>query len=794
MSRGKGTVFFMIVLLGVGVRGALAGTMSPAEHQELGDALYSRGMYRLAADEYTAVLTGDPHYTNAAAVLLRLAECRRESGDRRGAAAAYERLVHQFPDAPEADRARIRWAELLIRDGKNDAALDLLDKVLARRSAGELAEAAHYRHACALARAGRKAEAERELRALIEGAGGSPYFAAACLELARILKDKGVVGTEVSGLYSQACERAASPRLAAEALFQKAHEEYLAKEYAAAAADYRRLLEKYPTDERSRQARLEAGWALYHDGRYADALDLCRKTEAGERQAADGEWLYLEANCERQLLDGKAALKSYSRLLRAYPSGKLAAAARYEKALLLFEEEKYREVTEVLEGGGVPPGVEADAFWMLGESWAKLGEGDHAMQYYRKVCDEHPHGIHAPAALYRIGLELQRRGNFAQAAEYFERLASGYTNDTLAAEALWQAGRCRVAAGDVEQGAVQWRELARRYPTNELAGTALLHAGMAELDLGRAGKAREVLEQAVGFGSGAELVKILYWLGVSCERLEDFECAADAYGRALDEHPGREASGRLRMRLAGVWFRLGRDREAAELIHDLAAESPPPVRLDFTLVRKSVLAFSANGEHEKAVETASALVEVASNAFQRQEAYYLRGSAEREGGDAAAALEDFQKALSTKASTRAGAEAALAAAEISFRDKRYDEAVEYYSRAGEMAAGDGNIDIRARSYYGLARCADARGDLQAALRYYMGVGLLFDDERIVPESLYRAAEDCRRLDRPEQARKLLDELRRRYPNSKWARRKDAAGGGESGRENNQTLKGSVDER
>ena len=75
------------------------------------------------------------------------------------------------------------------------------------------------------------------------------------------------------------------------------------------------------------------------------------------------------------------------------------------------------------------------------------------------------------------------------------------------------------------------------------------------------------------------------------------------------------------------------------------------------------------------------------------------------------------------------------------------------------------MDIRARSYFGLGRAAEMGEDWNRAARYYLGVGILFDDPEITPESLHRAAIALGRAGRNEERARALEELKERYP--KW---------------------------
>ena len=72
-------------------------------------------------------------------------------------------------------------------------------------------------------------------------------------------------------------------------------------------------------------------------------------------------------------------------------------------------------------------------------------------------------------------------------------------------------------------------------------------------------------------------------------------------------------------------------------------------------------------------------------------------------------------------------------------------------------------EFRARSYYGLGRCAEAKEDWEAARRLYLSVGLLYDDPDLTPDSLERAAAVMDRLGLSKEAEQARKELLDRYP-------------------------------
>jgi tetratricopeptide (TPR) repeat protein len=131
-------------------------------------------------------------------------------------------------------------------------------------------------------------------------------------------------------------------------------------------------------------------------------------------------------------------------------------------------------------------------------------------------------------------------------------------------------------------------------------------------------------------------------------------------------------------------------------------------------------------------------------------------------------MEAYGKSIAIEAGTREGVEAGLFLGDVAMEQKSFAGAFDFYSKSAERASADELVDIRARSYFGMGRAAAAQEKWEDAARYFMSVGLLFDDQKLVPESLYRAAEAWRKLGRTADADKALEELKTRYPGNEWS--------------------------
>lgn len=67
----------------------------------------------------------------------------------------------------------------------------------------------------------------------------------------------------------------------------------------------------------------------------------------------------------------------------------------------------------------------ADALFQIGESWIGTN-GDSAAAAYERVAREFPDSPRAPAALYKLGVLAEQRGDLNAARMYYNRVVAGY--------------------------------------------------------------------------------------------------------------------------------------------------------------------------------------------------------------------------------------------------------------------------------------------------------------------------------------------------------------------------------
>lgn len=764
---------------------AIAEILDSEERLQLADGLYARHMYEHAIKEYESFLREFPNSPKGDIIHFRIGESYRRQGNLSTAGKEFQRVFTDYPNSEFRFKAGFRRAELFMETRQYRDAVGLFIRLLKENPPEDITVACMYFQGDAFLNLGNTAEAVKAFGQIKDKYPSSRFYSHALLKLGAFYG--GEKGGEDKALefYRMASEKPASDRVGAEALFQIAELHFRRKVFDKSAEAYKELLTKYPADQRSAEARLQAAWAVHNAGLYAEALcavedsiklkttdtsgrSLSSKVPQGESK--EEEWLYLKANCERQLMKNSEAVQTYSDLLKRYPECSFADAARYEMALASYKMGKYTEAITEAQKIKLNLNIKKDVYWLLAESYSALKEQDNAIQYYRLLITEFPKSDISCDATYRLAHHLQTRGDYKEASRHYSIVAADFPDSELAPQALFASAFCLAKENMHVESVRDWSMLIRKYPSNSLVEESLYQKAMNETGLGRNEEAMASLQELVKrFTKSRFLADAHYWLGVLLSEAQRVEDAEEEFRVALKSTPRKELARETEFRLAVVLQRRGKFDEAAGLFQSLVSS---PLREKFSpalLEWLSEYLFDKKKFRESA-EAAQLLIERSKELAWQQIGWCLVGRVHFAEGNTDAAQKAFKKSLETGAATPFAAESALRLGDISLAATNCQGCAEYFSEAARLASDETMLGIRAHAYMGLAKAAKIGSDLESAARYFMSVAILYDDPEVVPECLYEAAEAFNKLENREAGEKAVAELVVRYPASEWAKK------------------------
>ncbi len=761
MSRALALLFVALGAL-VGSPALRADTPALVEQKQFADGLFSRGLHEMAATEYRSLLRQAPDFSEADVVLFRLAEAERAQGKAAEASEAYGQLVQRFPESRYRPRAAFRRAELFIAAQRYEEAAAQLEALIEDEPPPEIAASALYYLGYAHDKLGQPDEAAAAFERVVQDHTESPFYSYACLALGQIYLSQPSPRGDGAALLREAMRLRPTPRVGAEAAFLLGDAAFRRGDFEASAEAYATLLREFPDDMRAGEARLQAAWSSLLAGRPADCLRYAQafRTDVG----ADPEWSYLEANALRQLGRKDEALAVYGELLRRWPTHTRAAAAGYERVVLLDAAERWGEAWAEGIRLTPPPEQEEDLRWLLVGLAERRGAPRDALAQLDEIRERFPASDRAGAALYRSARLLQAQNEYGRAASLYAEFLEADPGHELAADAWFGLAACQARIGRTEEAVQSWARLIADHTDSPLRESALYQKALADLQLGLPRDAAAGLEKLLAdYPETERRADALYWLGHLKEQADELDAAASFLREALEASPQPALRNRTLLALAGLLQRAGEEGEAADALQALLG-TPVEDDLDAAwlewLARRRLAEASYDG-----AEAAAAALEKRPDPAWREIGATLLGRALEGSGDLTGAAAAYERAVAADAATPEGVEASFRRGHIAIQHEDWETAYRYLERAAARASDEDLVEVRARAIYGLAQVAGAREQWGEAARLFMSVGILFDDPELTPAALREAADAFERAGRPRERERVLRELQERFPDA-----------------------------
>ncbi len=537
-------VMFCLVVAGCGsgqpVVPSTAAPTSPATQTSSGPRLDVTPTPLKLTSTPSLTLTVTPIPTAAATSTpappepLRVAVRHMQNANYRAAAAVYEQILAEGPDALHPDAA-FGLGEVAARQGLHTEAIEQLTAFLddhARTAPIEQRAWAHFLRADAYYALGEGEEAMVDYRrylALRPGVIDSYVYGRIAIIQADLAQ-----WDEMLASYLAALEAGREPEGMRQLREDIAALYKVREDWESAAAQYERILETL----RDSEARAGVIWQL------AEARLAQSRTE--------------EANAllRRLVTSYPDTTQAYDAMLALINAGQPTSA--YQRGLVSFFNEDYRgardafyaHLASLLEGKG--PAL----LWMyIGLAQRALGDYAAAGDAFQQVIDLHPDDPLASQAMLMQGRVYFEAGSFTAAVGRYIEVAEAYSASPEAPEALWRAAYLyETALEDTERALATYEILGATHAGTERAQNGLWRAAALARALSDNGRAERLLAMLAESGAGEMAAKGALWLGkLRAERGDDaagvrtvWEMGAemapyDYYGiRCADHVAGRE--------------------------------------------------------------------------------------------------------------------------------------------------------------------------------------------------------------------------------------------------------------
>ena len=454
---------------------------------------------------------------NLRQVIFLLGDAQLQTGDYKSAAATLARYV-PLAGADKAE-AQCKLGLALLRAGDRAGADKAFTEVGKAWTKGPKPSAwvvrATFEHGLI---AFEDKQAKRAAAALeqVLTAGPPEDLAAHSLYMLAWLDFDAAQFAKAAARFAEVVKRYPRHARAADAAYRQGAALAEAGKHAEAQQAFEAYLKAYPADRGARAARREIARCLAAQGKNAEAAKALGGL-AAEKNAASDEVLYELAWAQRQSKDTAAAVATYQRLLKDYPAGKLATAARAELADLLCQTDKYEDAAALLKAvladKSADANTAASSHYRLGWCYEKLGRTADAASTFAAYAAAHGDGEFAPSALYYAGADCAKLGRLEEAEKHFAALLAKFPAHDLAAVAMLKQGEVQSQLQEYGKAIATYAAFLKKHPNDKFAFLAQFGTGWALENTKKYADARAWYEKVTASQKGPTAARAQFQIG-----------------------------------------------------------------------------------------------------------------------------------------------------------------------------------------------------------------------------------------------------------------------------------------
>lgn len=768
-------VLSLLLAYGISLVAAGADVLSKEDRLLFAEGLYSRRLYKQAANEYVRYLEDFPAAPNSDALYCKLGEALRLSGDKLGACKAFSKVAKQ-KDSKYNTEALLKLSSMLldIDDVKN--AEQISNELIKKNPSKDILAEALYLHGSALVQLDRTDDAIADFDRLIRECGSSRYIPYAKIALGSLLADpeKNQLKRAEQLLTEAIASKLPTKSLEVEGYFYLGCVRYWMKKYREAANDFLSLIKNHPNDPRLNDVYIKLAWSYFFVGMYTEAGNLVvdvLQSRGGFTNPQLGELRYVAANSFFEVSNYDKAIELYKSVVEVDPNSTFGQKSSFNLARAYYNKGMYDQAISTLRPILNHKTLREDAVWLTAEAATASQNTALAIQNYRMIVNEFPQSKHAEEAMYRIGCVYRAAEQREEAAAAFLMLSEKFPKSQYAADSLFFAAHIYSTVKD-QRSIELWKRYIKEFPKDKKAPVAVYHLAVDENSRGNKVMALEAFVSLYTQYPQSEYAGEAYmWAGNLFSIKGELAEAEKALRKALTYKLVMDSEQKAKFMLALVLQKQNKEDEAIGLLKSLldnnVVDSFTPQHLAW--LSRSLIDRKQWPEAEKAA------IKLASNPQSsdawKQTAWALAAKAATGAGKKDVAETYFRNALGCNAKTRDYIECCYLLGELLMQKKNFVEAGERFVEAARLSADMPEFhELRIYSYIGHGHSAIAQGKRDEGIRLLMAASLLFSHDTLVPPIMGEVIMLLEEDGRKEDAAMVKEDLLRLYPNSSEAKR------------------------
>ncbi len=732
------------------------------EQLDFAQGLLARGLYDMAISEYQKFIAAYPQSTYLDEANSAIGECYFLSQDFPQAIDAFNHFKELYPNSPRFPTALLRLGQSYIQQKKYDEALKELTSIdREARLKGQMLQSFYFYIAEAYRGKNDSTAALDYFQKTCEVKEASLHTPYAFQEIAEIAVQNAQYKEAIEA-YLKAAQAAQQDSLKGYLIYKLGETQFLSGNYAEAINQFHQVLEKYSTLEIAKDALTNALLAHFNLAQYDELLTEYQNNAKFIKE--EGPYFdihFVAARAYRELKKYDEAVGLLDQILSfpALNDGNKRQAI-LKKADIFIKQKKYQEGVALLEGTLAGSADDADEISFLkAQGYYGLKFFEKAFNFFQEVKNNHPSSSFAKAAVLGMAHAAQESGNYKEAADRFLEYYNSEQDENLKSEAFYDLILMEVKLNAIEEAARHSEEYLKTFPRGTYYEQIVLVLGDLYAKSNQSDEAVGLLQQYLTQPQDIQRLDAVYFLlGYNQQLLGRWDQALDAYGKISHKKEDPKFYSSALINTATIYLRQKKDNQAAVFFDRMITEldkNDLPLHTYLWICDKYL--------KEKKFNDVLRIMEKAERNFpnqSREEIAYFKAEAYRELKNFDNAQKFYEAVLSSATKNMYTGAAHIGKGLSLVELKKFDEAKSELQKAIDENADDHTITLRSR--FEIGNIAAVQKNFEEALKFYLLVGTIYDDDYYCPESLLRAAGILENLNRKGEALKIYQGILDKY--------------------------------
>ena len=759
----------LFLFLGAGsTRINAQGTIKETEQLDFAQGLLSRGIYDMAILQCQKFISDFPHSPSLQEAYLSLGEGYFLSQDFQKAVDTFNQFNQLYPNSDQLPVSILRLGQIDIQQKKYDEALKDLTSIDAQKMLkGPMLQSFDFYTGQAYLGKADPAAALDNFQKAAQVEGASAYTANAFHEMGKIYTQTGKYN-EALDVYTKSLQLAQEDPLKIELTYKIAEVQFLSGKYADAIKGFGQIIGQYSGSEFVKDALANMFTAYFNLGQYDQLLNEYQKNI---KEIKDDETYFavhisaVQAYIELKEYDQASALLDHV-LGFSSLNPQETAKISIKKADILIKGKRYKDGLALLDAHASDVTDNADeASFLKAQGYFGLGDYDHAFNAFENVCLNFPDSRFAKAALLGQAHTRQEMGRFKESQALFLKYYNSQDQPELKSDALFDAIMIAIKAQDAGGVISSAQEYLKSFPNQEKYTDVLL---LLADNYGKNKQPKEavnMLQDYLAKNPAPQRPNSVYFLlGFNQQLSGNNDQALAAYAQ-VDQQKEQGKFYNDAIKNTAIVYLNQKKEDQAQIYFDRLISQPGQNDLQVdTYVWVCNVYLKEQKFNDVLRIAAQAEKHFSPNTL--QEIKYFEAEALRGLGNCDEAVKSYDFV-----STSAPKNAYTGSAHIGYglclaKANKNDEARQEFQKSLDENPDDYTVTAHAR--FEMANVEVAQGNFEDALKLYVLVATIYDDDYFCSESLLRAAKILENLKRKEDALKMYSEILDKYKNSKAA--------------------------